>query len=95
MTWQTIAKLFLLVAILHALCWWIGFQLAKVSGLTRADAIGVAFGGSQKTLMVGLHLAMLVGGGLTVLPMVAYHATQLVLGTILADYLARHGDHEA
>jgi solute carrier family 10 (sodium/bile acid cotransporter), member 7 len=89
-TWRVIAGLFLLVASMHLVSWALGFWLAQACGLPRGDAIGVAFGGSQKTLMVGLHLAILLGGGLAVLPMVAYHATQLVLGTILADSLARH-----
>ena len=60
-------------------------------GLPRADQIGVAFAGSQKTLMVGLAIAIDFGG-LAVLPMVAYHVEQLLIDTVLADRLrAREG----
>ena len=54
--------------------------------LPRADQIGVAFAGSQKTLMVGLAIAIEFGG-LAVLPMVAYHVEQLLIDTVLADRL--------
>ena len=60
-----------------------------VSGLCRMDKterIAVAFAGSQKTLMVGLHIALTYYGGLAILPMVAYHVGQLIVDTFAADY---------
>jgi sodium/bile acid cotransporter 7 len=63
-----------------------GFGLSGVLRFTRADAIAVAFSGSQKTLMVGAYLALAVGP-LAILPMVAYHAVQLVIDTLIADHL--------
>ena len=66
----------------------LGRRVALWGGADRADAIAVAFAGSQKTLMVGLDLSIeyaAVFGGLAVLPMVAYHVGQLILDTLIAD----------
>jgi sodium/bile acid cotransporter 7 len=63
-----------------------GFALAKALRFSPGDAIAVAFSGSQKTLMVGAYLALAVGP-LAILPMVAYHAAQLVIDTLVADSL--------
>ncbi len=42
------------------------------------------FSGSQKTLTVAIYLALAVSP-LAILPMVAYHAAQLVIDTLIAD----------
>lgn len=76
------------VALLHLAAWWIGFLAAKEVGMNREDRIAVAFGGSQKTLMVGLAIALSIGG-LAILPMLAYHVEQLLIGTVLAGKLQR------
>jgi sodium/bile acid cotransporter 7 len=85
--WQ-IAAMMALVAAVHLAAWGIGFWTAGRLGVSRADQIGVAFAGSQKTLMVGLAIAIEFGG-LAVLPMVAYHVEQLLIDTLLADRLRR------
>jgi sodium/bile acid cotransporter 7 len=72
------------VAAIHLSLWLLGATAARGIGLDRADAIAVAFSGSQKTLMVGAYLALAVGP-LAILPMVAYHAAQLVIDTLIAD----------
>jgi sodium/bile acid cotransporter 7 len=54
--------------------------------LPRKDQAAVAFAGSQKTLMIGLAIAVEFGG-LAVLPMMAYHVGQLLVDTLLADRL--------
>ena len=77
-----------LVAGVHLAAWGIGFWSAGSLGVSRPDQIGVAFAGSQKTLMVGLAIAIEFGG-LAVLPMVAYHVEQLLIDTLLADWLRR------
>ena len=46
----------------------------------------MAFAGSQKTLMVGLMVAITLET--TILPMVAYQVLQLVVDTLVADRLA-------
>jgi len=79
-----IALLMLLAAVIHTVAWWIGFRAAGQLGMDRGDQLAVAFAGSQKTLMVGLAIA-LPFGGLTVLPMLVYHVEQLMIDTLLAD----------
>ncbi len=83
-----IAAMMALVAAVHLAAWGVGFWTAGRFGMSRPDQIGVAFAGSQKTLMVGLAIAIQFGG-LAVLPMVAYHVEQLLIDTLLADRLRR------
>ena len=71
-----------------------GYGLAKLAGMSRASCIAVAFAGSQKTLMVGLYVALRYYGGLAILPMVAYHVGQLMLDTLVADAWGRLGEQE-
>jgi len=74
------------VVAVHVVLLATGFGLSRAAGIHRAGAIAVAFSGSQKTLMVGAYLALAVGP-LAILPMVAYHAAQLVIDTLVADWL--------
>ena len=74
------------VAAVHIVLLGTGFGLSRLLRISRPDAIAVAFSGSQKTLMVGAYLALAVGP-LAILPMVAYHASQLVIDTLAADWL--------
>ncbi len=83
-----IVAMIALVAAVHMAAWWVGFWSGGRFGLSSPDQIGVAFAGSQKTLMVGLAIAIDFGG-LAVLPMVAYHVMQLLIDTVLADRLRR------
>jgi sodium/bile acid cotransporter 7 len=89
---QLVAMITLASAV-HTAAWWVGYWFGGRLGLSRPDQIGVAFAGSQKTLMVGLAIAIDFGG-LAVLPMVAYHVMQLLIDTVLADWLQR-GPHSA
>jgi len=75
-----------LVGLLHTIAWWIGYWSAGKLDLAREEQIAVAFAGSQKTLTVGLVVALQFGG-LVVLPMLAYHVEQLLIDTLLADQL--------
>lgn len=56
--------------------WWISGALQ----LSREDRVAVAIAGSQKTLMVGLQIA--IDCGVSMLPMILYHVGQLVVDTI-------------
>lgn len=76
-----------IVAGLHMTAWLLGYWAAGRVGLPRTDQSAVAFAGSQKTLMIGLAIAVDFGG-LAVLPMMAYHVVQLLIDTLLADRLA-------
>jgi sodium/bile acid cotransporter 7 len=85
------------VLAVHALVLAIGRAAALAIGASPADAVAVAFAGSQKTLMVGLDLSIeyaAVFGGLAVLPMVGYHVGQLVLDTLIADRWRGGGKQE-
>ncbi len=60
-----------------------GIKLGEWTGCPIGDRIAIGFGGSQKTLMVGLSTALSMG--LNIIPIVAYHALQLIVDTLIAD----------
>jgi sodium/bile acid cotransporter 7 len=71
---------------LHLTLFAAGWWGAQSLGVSRADAVAVAVSGSQKTLMIGLDVAIAFGG-LAVLPMIAYHVVQLLIDTVLVDMI--------
>lgn len=75
------------VALVHTSMCWFGFQLAGWCGLPRDEQIAVGFSGSQKTLMIGLKVAL--DNHMSILPMVTFHVSQLLIDTLIADRLAR------
>lgn len=85
-----IAILIAAVTAVHVALLLAGFGLANSLHIDRGDAIAIAFSGSQKTLMVGAYLAVAVGP-LAILPMVAYHAVQLIVDTFVADWIRTPG----
>ena len=87
----TMAVMIATVTAVHSALLFAGFQAAKFAGMSRADAIAVGIAGSQKTIMVGLYVAMAFGP-LAILPMVAYHAVQLLVDTLVADRWAKNSD---
>lgn len=72
---------------IHTLMLWAGHALGRMLGIPRADRIAVGFGGSQKTLMIGLYIAVEYFSGLAMLPMIVYHVGQLLIDTLVADRL--------
>ena len=88
---RNVLLMVLAVAAVHIALLASGFGLSRLLSFSPADAIAVAFSGSQKTMMVGAYLALAVGP-LAILPMVAYHAVQLVLDTLIADALRKRHD---
>jgi len=66
-----------------------GYASARLWRMSAPNQIAVGIAGSQKTLMIGLHIAIKYFGGLTLLPMITYHVLQLFLDTVIADYWAR------
>lgn len=66
-----------------------GYATARALRIAREEAIAVAFSGSQKTLMVGLHVALALNFGIGVLPLLVYHVLQLMIDTLAADWLKR------
>lgn len=73
-----------LAAVLHTSLLIGGWWTAKSAGIARAEAIAVAIAGSQKTLAVGIGIA-LEFGGLAIFPMIAYHVLQLLIDTVFVD----------
>lgn len=86
--YQGFVVMLIAAAVLHTSMLFLGQSLGRFIGLGRPEWIAVGFAGSQKTLMIGLQIALMVGGGLTILPMVAYHMIQLLIDTVVADRLA-------
>ena len=78
----------------HVAMLWIGHVLARLFGMARPERIAVGFGGSQKTLMVGLYIGAehYPTMPLAVLSMVAYHVCQLLIDTLIADRLRGQGE---
>jgi sodium/bile acid cotransporter 7 len=64
-----------------------GMGIGRVLGVSREDRIAIGFSGSQKTLMIGLHIALspAFNSGMAMLPMVAYHVCQLLLDALIAE----------
>ena len=74
-----------IVIVIHVTSLVLAYRLGSLFGLPRSECIPVAFGGSQKTLMVGLDVALQYFGGLAALPMLVYHISQLLIDTLIAD----------
>lgn len=80
-TWALVA---ITAAIVHTALLLTGWYGSLATGLKHPEAVAVAIAGSQKTLAVGIGVA-LEFGGLAIFPMIAYHILQLVIDTIFAD----------
>ncbi len=84
--WPSAADWLLLIAAvsaLHLSVLLMGRPVAKRLGINRRDGVAIAIAGSQKTLMVGLQIAMDLGW--SIIPMVVYHVSQLAIDTIVTD----------
>jgi len=79
---RTAGLLLFLVLSIHLSAMGIGILFARASGADRESQIAVGIAGSQKTLMVGLQIA--IDMGVSVIPMLMYHLMQLVMDTIIA-----------
>ncbi len=84
-TWMIIT-----VLTIHTAMFFVGFKTSTWGGLSRPDSIAVGFSGSQKTLIVGLTMALEAGG--SILPMISYHVGQLLVDTLIADRLKRNSE---
>ena len=69
----------------HCLVFWLGIWVAAKCGIEREAQIAVGFSGSQKTLMIGLSTA--INLGFSIIPIVLFHAMQLIVDTVFADKL--------
>lgn len=84
-----IATMLAAVCLVHTTMLYMGVAIAKLLRFTREDQIAVAFAGSQKTLTVGLLVAMALQ--VSILPMVWYHVSQLFIDTLIADRFRASG----
>ena len=75
----------LAVIVIHVAMLVAGMACARRLKMERASQIAVGFAGSQKTLMVGLQICMELG--FNIVPMVAFHISQLLIDTLIADRL--------
>lgn len=76
--------------LIHLAAVGIGYYASAMSGIDRPQQLGVALAGGQKTLMVGLQLAL--DCGVSVVPMIMYHVGQLLIDTILVRVWTRKPD---
>ena len=85
----SIAYLILMIGlanVIHISVLGLGIYGSKWLGLPRADQIAVGIAGSQKTLMVGITIALDLHA--SILPMLAFHVCQLFVDTLVAQRFA-------
>jgi len=85
--WENVVWIGILTLSVHISTLFLGVQISKWIGLAKETEIAVAFGGSQKTLMVGLAIASQFYSAfpLAILPMIIFHVGQLFFDTYVAD----------
>ncbi len=81
--WISIPMVVIAASGIHLAALVAGVAITRLLGGDRGEQIAVGISGSQKTLMVGLQIA--IDAGFSVLPMIIYHIAQLILDTIIAD----------
>ncbi|QDU98271.1 bile acid:sodium symporter family protein [Lignipirellula cremea] len=86
---QQVLMMVVAVQVVHVTMLFVGYLLARLAGMPRDAQIAVAVAGSQKTLMVGLMVG--VQTGITILPMVVYHVSQLLIDTFVVDWWRKRG----
>ena len=101
MTWplvfRVVAWLFLLAAVvlvgLYLVAFGIIWVVSRLLHFPRADQLVAVFCGSKKSLVHGSVMASLLfpasATGLVLLPLMLYHALQIVLASSMAQYLGR------
>ncbi|MGI9475050.1 MAG: bile acid:sodium symporter family protein [Rubripirellula sp.] len=81
--WLVGALLLLSAVGVHCVALACGITTAKLLHVERESQIAVGIAGSQKTLMVGLQIA--IDCGVSVIPMIIYHLAQLVIDTVVVE----------
>jgi len=80
------------VQVVHLTMLATGYFLAWLLRMPRGDRVAVGIAGSQKTLLVGLQIG--VDLGITILPMVVYHVSQLLVDTFIVDYWKKKSEEK-
>ncbi len=78
-----LALMVVVVVAVHSLALGFGLAVSRWMGFAPDKRIAIAISGSQKTMMVGLSMS--INLGVSILPMVTYHALQLIIDTVVAD----------
>ncbi len=81
--WPDTLLMVVLAVGVHLAAMALGVGIARGLHLQRAEQIAVGIAGSQKTLMVGLQIA--IDCGVSMLPMIVYHIGQLLVDTLVAQ----------
>lgn len=84
--WQ-VAVVITLGLVIHLLALYLAWIVGRWTGIRREQAVAVSFSASQKTLMIGLNLA--IQCGVNILPMVTYHVFQLLADALIAEKWGR------
>jgi sodium/bile acid cotransporter 7 len=81
------ALIFLLCAVVHVLALLVAGRACRILKLNQEDTVGVLFAGTQKSLYVGVYVAAVFFADLpaALLPLLAYHVTQLAIDTLVAE----------
>lgn len=81
--WVRLLLLVIAAAAVHVVALLLGVMSARCLKMERASQIAIGIAGSQKTLMVGLQIA--IDCGVSVIPMLVYHLCQLFIDTLIAE----------
>ena len=92
-TLAQIALMICAVLTIHTAVLILGLWLSGALKISRPDSLAVAIGGSQTTLMIGLPMA----GELqtSILPLVTFHAGQLLIDAVFAERQRKVSSHQA
>ncbi len=82
--WPLLSVILAVVAV-HVAALYAVWIVARMLKIQREQQIGAALAGSQKTLMVGLQIAVSPGLDISILPMIAFHVCQLLIDTLLSN----------
>lgn len=80
------------IIVLHLALLAIAAAAARLAGIGPADALAVIVAGSQKSMAVGVGVALQFGP-MTIFPLITYHFVQLLIDTLVVDrHRRRHAD---
>lgn len=98
--WRLVLSAIVAVTVLFAVALLTTFVGARLFGLDHGDRIAAAMCAPQKTLAAGVPMAKLIFAtspalGLILLPVMLYHALQLVAGAVLVDRMKQTPDEKS
>jgi len=85
-------QVILFLTALHSGVFWLGIATGKWLGFRREEWIAIGFSGSQKTLMIGLTVAITLE--FSIIPIIVFHSAQLIVDTAFADRIRAQGPQQ-